>query len=174
MKELQDYHNYIAKKTLRLVGRRSDREDILQEVFVVLVANYHKFDRGRGTFDSWADLHILGTISQYFKKMKRKKRQVDKTLFEDVRESEKETIDTKSKNLATPYSLLAARQQYEIAQREIGGLRGSLGVIAASVILQDEDREVIQGRLGINNKCLNTALGTARGHIRNALDLACR
>lgn len=60
-----------VKHVRRIIQKKCDAEDIVQDAYVKAISIIHKFDPNRGKFESWFWMILVNTLSVYYKNFKR-------------------------------------------------------------------------------------------------------
>ena len=69
---VEKYHEPLMRAAWRVVRGREEAEDIVQEAFVKMYKNAHKFEKYEGIeFKSWAYKVTINTAITHYRKLKR-------------------------------------------------------------------------------------------------------
>lgn len=83
---VEKYHEPLLRAAWRVVRNREEAEDIVQESFVKIYKNAHKFEKLEGIeFKSWAYKVTINTAITHYRKLKRGEfLSEDPTIYEDT------------------------------------------------------------------------------------------
>ncbi|MFA9557472.1 RNA polymerase sigma factor [Evansella sp. AB-rgal1] len=77
---IQSYHSTVERFARQIGVRDEDIQDVTQEVFIKVYRFLHKYSRGK--FSTWLYSVTLNVAKDFFRKQKREKRKVQKTIQE--------------------------------------------------------------------------------------------
>jgi len=83
---VEKYHDPLLRAAWRIVHGREEAEDIVQEAFVKIYKNAHKFEKYEGIeFKSWAYKVTINTAITHYRKLKRGEfLSEDPSIYEEV------------------------------------------------------------------------------------------
>lgn len=68
------YHKLFFNRIYRMLGNKDETEDVVQEAFVKIYIQAHRFtDQGENSFRSWAYTVLIRTALSYLRKLKRER-----------------------------------------------------------------------------------------------------
>jgi RNA polymerase sigma-70 factor (ECF subfamily) len=98
--QLIDHYYLTVERFARQIGvREEDLQDVTQEVFIKVFRFLHKYSRGK--FSTWLYSVTLNVSKDYFRKQKREKAKIDKTI-----NSSPETFYTENTDLTDDARIL--------------------------------------------------------------------
>jgi RNA polymerase sigma-70 factor (ECF subfamily) len=139
---------------LRMLNRREDAEDILQESFADIFDKLNAF-RFESTFGSWAKRIVINKCINYLNK-----KRPDLQFEVDVKETEIEDEHVDYENL---------KLQVEQVKRAISELPEGYRIIFSLYALEGYDHEEISGILGISESTSKTQYMRAKVKIKDLI-----
>lgn len=154
------YQEPLMRAALRIVRNREESEDIVQESFVKMYKNAHRFEKLAGIeFKSWAYKVTINTAITHYRKLKRTELAVeDPTLYQ---EPEEETAETRFSFAADAKTVVA---------NIIGQLPIHLQSVLRRYYLEDKSYKTIAEEERISIPTLKMRLFRAKKIFRKLLD----
>lgn len=170
MNELVEWQRYIRSLVMRRVGRRSDKEDILQEVLLYMASQYRRFDPSKGAFPPWA---LVRVRSELTKCIRRRRTQARTTWSLPLDEINDDRINRGQHPIEpieeyNPENLLEIKEKKARLDVAIKCLSPRQEMVVRG-ILSGKRNEDIAPLLGISTSNVGTTLGHAREQLRRLL-----
>jgi len=144
------------RKVKRILGDRSEVEDVLQETFVKIYLNAGKFKKIPGaSFTSWAYKILLNVTFTQYKKLDKRKGDVD-ILKDELRE----VLPDKS------MPDLASKELEEYVESIIKTLPENFGHALAEHFIKDKPQEQIAREEGVSIGAIKTRIHRAKEAFR--------
>jgi len=156
---LQNHTRKIYSLCYRFTGRRSEAEDLTQEVFIKIFQTLKTFDAAQGAFPTWLARVARNHLVDHYRRTK--KDRVTSSL-----EDELGSLEEKPSPTVEPVAQVESREHKELLQQALDRLSPDLREAVILRDLQDLDYDEIAQVLGVPE-------GTVKSRInRGRLELA--